>query len=425
MKNLIYIFLLAAVFAACRKDDSKPANGTVDERVEASMTAYQTQLASAKFGWKGFLNTGSNGVYTFLFNFNDKNRVTMSSDYDPAALESSYRLKALQQPSLLFDTYSTLHKLQDPDPSKFNGAPGAGKGADFEFRFVSATADTIKLEGLFNQTPLILVRSASQEENKAVFPGITRMKTVLANLKTYFKRVTIAGTAYEVRFDIPTSTISFSSYENGVRKTVTSGFYTDGTRIAFFTPLVLGNTVLSELKDVNMDSGAGIVNATALGAKVQFTQATAPLVYDKTVVDFFMNNPSNLGLYWDGSDGFTISGVQDAYNLKGNIPGFAGLYFFPKLSLNGAPTQTFRFYSGTTGYTGYLLAYPAVKIQDGKILFNATALYNSTTNTKIRTAQVNTALILQQPEGFYLINTGLQKYDLVNVKDATAWMSFR
>jgi hypothetical protein len=65
--------------------------------------------------------------------------------------ESSYRLKALQQPTLIFDTYSYLHLLSDPDPNVAGGIAGKGYNSDFEFAYdpTIAQADTIILTGRF------------------------------------------------------------------------------------------------------------------------------------------------------------------------------------------------------------------------------------------------------------------------------------
>src|SRR5437764_14894769 len=131
MKNFLFYFLIITVlFSACRKDDSHLFNKSSDERLNEALSAYQTKLTSATNGWKGFVYPKSGGVYSFYFRFNDSNRVAMLSSFDSASAvtlkESSYRLKALQQPSLLFDTYSYLHVLADPTASVNGGTYGAG-----------------------------------------------------------------------------------------------------------------------------------------------------------------------------------------------------------------------------------------------------------------------------------------------------------
>ncbi|WP_342329638.1 DUF4302 domain-containing protein [Pedobacter sp. FW305-3-2-15-E-R2A2] len=181
MKNLLlYFLLLTTVFVSCRKDDTKPIMGNVDERLNETLTAYQTQLAGAAYGWKAVVFPSKGYGFGHFFKFDDKNRVTMYSDFNlegqTKSLESSYRLKALQQPTLLFDTYSYLHILQDPTPSLSEGGElGQGWYADFEFKFVSATTDTIKLTGLYNQSPLVLVRASKEDYDSYNAKGLEVM----------------------------------------------------------------------------------------------------------------------------------------------------------------------------------------------------------------------------------------------------------
>ncbi|HRO70758.1 MAG TPA: DUF4302 domain-containing protein, partial [Chitinophagaceae bacterium] len=111
MKNfIIFVFVIAAVFSSCKKDDKTVFDKSPDERLKEQLDAYQSQLSGASNGWKGLLrtNNGNGSTFGLFFKFNDANRVSMLSDFDLESAvtlkESSYRLKALQQPSLLFDT---------------------------------------------------------------------------------------------------------------------------------------------------------------------------------------------------------------------------------------------------------------------------------------------------------------------------------
>ncbi len=142
MKNLLIIlFLLIAAISSCKKEDKSVFDKSPDERLNEKLAEYQGQLSSAQNGWKGLLRTdsGRGSTHSFYFKFNNTNRVVMLSDFDSLSAvtlkESSYRLKALQQPSLIFDTYSYLHVLSDPDPRVNGGVTGAGLLSDFEFYF--------------------------------------------------------------------------------------------------------------------------------------------------------------------------------------------------------------------------------------------------------------------------------------------------
>src|SRR3954464_6059448 len=115
-KNTIYLILAILAFSACsKKDSNRIFTESADERLNKALTDYQNQLAGALNGWKAVVYPAGGGAYSFYFKFNNQNRVVMYSHFDTttaaASRESSYRLKALQQPSLLFDTYSYLHLL--------------------------------------------------------------------------------------------------------------------------------------------------------------------------------------------------------------------------------------------------------------------------------------------------------------------------
>src|SRR5262245_26619894 len=120
-KNLLYYLLAIILVSSCKRDDDFVFDKSSDERINETLKTYQAALTSSQYGWNGSLHTGDGVLYRFYFSFNDSNRVQMLGDFDSTSgsdlKESSYRLKALQQPSLIFDTYSYLHLLSDPDGS--------------------------------------------------------------------------------------------------------------------------------------------------------------------------------------------------------------------------------------------------------------------------------------------------------------------
>src|SRR5690606_32590890 len=97
--------------SSCQNDDEAlPIGERPDERLNSTLANYKSQLVNAPYGWKGVLYPGAGGGYSFYFVFLQDDRVIMYSDIDAntaaVPLESTYRLKAMQRPSLLFDTYS-------------------------------------------------------------------------------------------------------------------------------------------------------------------------------------------------------------------------------------------------------------------------------------------------------------------------------
>ncbi|PSL27502.1 DUF4302 domain-containing protein [Chitinophaga ginsengisoli] len=175
LHNRLYIILLAILFAGCTKDKTTSLLGEKpEERMEKALAEYKATLTGSTYGWKTVVYPSAGGAYSFYFRFGTNDRVTMYSDVslDAAgtAKESTYRLKAVQRPSLLFDTYSYLHLLSDPDPNVYNGQTGTGYSVDFEYSIDSVSADTIKLTGISFSTKMVLVK-ATQAEAEAYAAG--------------------------------------------------------------------------------------------------------------------------------------------------------------------------------------------------------------------------------------------------------------
>lgn len=175
LHNRLYIILLAILFAACKKDKTTSLFGEKpEERMEKALAEYKATLTGSTYGWKTVVYPSAGGGYSFYFRFGTNDRVTMYSDVtlDAAGTgkESTYRLKAVQRPSLLFDTYSYLHLLSDPDPNVYGGQTGSGYSVDFEYAIDSVSADIIKLTGISFDTKMILVK-ATQAEAEAYTAG--------------------------------------------------------------------------------------------------------------------------------------------------------------------------------------------------------------------------------------------------------------
>lgn len=374
-KHLIYLFFLLMAFGACKKNNIEPVIGSVDERLSEALTEYQKLLTGAKFGWKGYLLTGNKISATFLFNFTDKNRTIMSADYtvDNETFESSYRLKSLQRPTLLFDSYSILHLLSDPTPNVAGGSVGQGYFSDFEFAFLSANADTVKLEGTYNQSKLILVKSKSAAESAGVFTENAGMATTLNRLKTYFKRTTLGGTDCEINLDVQNKLFKISYLDGTGLKTVSSSYFVTGNTIMFWDPIAVKDVVITSIKDISYDLATGFINAsTSGGTALQIKEAIAPLVYDQAVAARFLANPI-YGSYSMSYNGFTVDGIEDAYKVK-TIPNFESIDYYHKVG-----TQAYgaiRFWLSSR-YGAYGPAITPTVSADGKISYTLAGSYGT------------------------------------------------
>ena len=207
MKKITIYICVVLLVAACNKEKAA-FNKDVDDRINEQLGNYESVITGSANGWTATLETRLGSTYSFYFRFNDNNRVFMFCDFDSTTAgiqkESSFRLKSLQQPCLIFDTYSYIHMLADPDASVNGGYYGGGLISDFEFSIDTCTADSILLTGRFNGSKAIMRKASVQDrtawENKQVRSSITGLQN-LGRILNYFKRLTYNGTEYEIQIN--------------------------------------------------------------------------------------------------------------------------------------------------------------------------------------------------------------------------------
>lgn len=172
-----YILAIGILLAGCTKQ-TDAILGDPDARLATVLAAYADTLVKAPHGWKAVTFPNKGGGYAFYLKFATGNEVSMLSDIDTltgATIKAStYRLKALQLPSLLFDTYNYLHILSDPNPDIIGGTRNLGLSSDFEFAFVAVAGDTIRLQGLQHKTPMYLVKATAEEETRYLAQGFKK-----------------------------------------------------------------------------------------------------------------------------------------------------------------------------------------------------------------------------------------------------------
>lgn len=282
--NRLYIILLAFLFAACSKDKTESLFGEKpEERLEAAMKEYKAAMTGSTYGWKTVIYPNAGGAYAFYFKFGTNDRVTMYSDVTLAAagqsLESTYRLKAVQRPSLLFDTYSYLHLLSDPDPNAFGGVTGEGYSVDFEYSIDSVSADTIKLTGIANNTKMVLIK-ATQAESDAYAAG--DFEALIDATETYMLQQPWLYLQFSDGIRLQVSVNTFSKtftllYIDGsgqVQILSTPYYYTlDGLRLK--TPITYNGNTFDELF---WDSVKKVFYVTVNGQRVEVKTAASSVV---------------------------------------------------------------------------------------------------------------------------------------------------
>lgn len=168
-KILILAFFALLIMQGCKKDQKLIDGLRPEERVAADLEKYRSELVNSTNGWVAYLNTSLvGGGYNFYMSFDKANKVVMRADYNSdialESLESTYRVKQVMAPSIIFDTYNLIHLLQDPDPEFFDGDYAVGYGSDFEFEIREQVGDTLKLIGKKRNTPLILIKATAEQK---------------------------------------------------------------------------------------------------------------------------------------------------------------------------------------------------------------------------------------------------------------------
>jgi hypothetical protein len=436
MKNKYLSCLLLVLIAglwSCKDDKDSVFEQTADERLNATVSAYQKDLSAAAYGWKGIMYPRGGGVYSFYFKFNEQNRVVMYSDFAPESAatpkESSYRIKAIQAPSLIFDTYSYLHVLADPDGAVNGGNDGDGLLSDYEFTFANDSLKTgnITLTGTKNFSRLVLV-PATQEEAAAYGTGGLAKSLLFNNIakyQTYFKRITIGGVIYEIAVNQNARTITLNWVTGTTVNTFTTDYYYTSTGISFITSFVNGSTTLNGFTGLTWDASSTLLSVTAAGTKTTIMEAAKPLKVDVGAARRWYESAAADGAYWISFDGFHVNGVDDAFKVN-------------TLAYEGSPYY-YYFYWPQYG-NGYDIFGPAFVTDNALALYYADALKTPSFATDGRVVFSATGTLgdeypkdgpsvasrnyLYDTSGFYIIQLSDNAYDMVSAKDGKGWISW-
>ena len=418
MKYLIY-YILAGVFLmqGCTKKTDALFDKTVDERLAETLTNYQNYLTAAP-GWKlfvypqGLKAQGINlGGLTYYLKFTNTNRVTMVSDFltDIAAIpkESGYRLKALQRPSLIFDTYSYMHIPADPDPNvSFSptGRGGDGYGTDFNFSFTTiAPKDTMVLEGNFNKSAAVLVKATQAEMDAALKAG--RLSQIMgysydypyANPFLYFSASPTLKVG--VGIDFNSTIITFSSIEAGNLVNKTAGFSFTTYGIHLQTAITLGNYTF---QDLFWDDAKKIYYITSGTTRVEFANSSTSLVslplttiignqYTKITVPPGANLPNESSLFITKYNAARAGMLAGPYRLR-----LDNLDFVFNSAAKTMVVTAFV-YQGTVG--PFLCEYTYSYVVDGNGLFKFTKT-NQNANGGLVVANMNNILSYIESDQF-------------------------
>ena len=428
----VFFFFCLIVFSSCKKEQTRVFDQSPDTRINDALSQYGSALTGSAAGWNATIKTGTGGIYHFHFRFNESNRVTMYADINletaTTAKESSYRLKALQTPALIFDTYSYLHILSDPNGSVNGGANGQGLISDFEFAFDSLATDSILLTGRVNGTKLTLIRATQQDldawqngawANVLAFENINK-------IENYFKRVNIGGVNYDMKVDPVARTIVFTWVDgSGNVQQFVTGYYYSSSGVVFDTPFNTGSQTINGLEIVSWNAGSSVLSIKVNGTATTIAGATQPLKIDAGAPQrWWQYAINNGGLYWISLNGFHVNGTEDGFGIK-TLPSYYYLIYWP--AYNPGSNDLFAPVFINAAGNGLELQYGAAPgtpqfTADGRAIFTLLGNYGTYPSTG-PAALSRTQLLI--PQGYYFIQTGPTTYDMVSASDAKAWINWQ
>jgi hypothetical protein len=186
MKKIVFFLLmvfLAAAFAGCKKHSYIAAfEQSPQERIGEQIRLVEEKLTTAENGWIGVLPTGLGGGYGFYMTFDADRFVNMYADLMDSsaskARQSQYRVKADMGADLVFDTYTYITLLNDPDASAFGGNTRDGFRSDIDFIYDRSSEDSIVFIGKrYRQTFSLVKATASQKARYLNGEYVTSIKT--------------------------------------------------------------------------------------------------------------------------------------------------------------------------------------------------------------------------------------------------------
>jgi len=438
-KYLIYTALALTILSACQKSNTVAPADLPEARVAATLASYTNTLTGSPNGWKAFLYPTGGGVYLFSMKFSTTNRVTMLSDISTTtsttAVESSYKIKQEQAPSLLFDTYNYIHLLADPDPTVMGGAAGAGLNSDFEFYIDNVKGDTINLIGNRLSSKLVLVKAATPAAYTSFTTGTVTILGYLSQLRTYFKRMTIGGIDCEIRIDPANKILTFSYLDgSGNLVAVVGNFYIDGSTntIVFITPVKIGTTTVTSMTNIAYDAVNHLFSASVNGIAAQMRESITPLKLDLTSPKRWHDQMNvNQNGTWISSSVFHY-GVDDYCNFK-NVANYSSFWYCGPVVFGGTSEGMISLVNGGLG-TPYALSSSFTTTTPGIgrfTLLGSTAGFTGTTPialamTAARGLLYNGATANSFQDWYFIqTNAGGTTYDMVRVSDAQCWVSWK
>jgi hypothetical protein len=294
MKRVLFLITIISLslMMGCKKSSYVPAfDKSPQERVADQINLVSTTLTGASNGWIATLPTQEGGGYSFYMNFDNQQNVNMYGDMTDAsstvAIKSYYRVKQDIGIDLVFDSYTYISMLDDPNQGVLGGTDKIGFSSDIDFIFDRSSADSIIFTGKKYRQPLKLVKATAAQ--KAIYEA-GGYKTAIDKFKNFF------STTSNPYIEIVSGPTTLKA---GITFDFTNGV-TSGKRVSF-TGLLADGTIGSASSKFafKLDGadflGAGLVYNGITFVKALWKDATTMALYDASGKEYIIkSNPTPL-----------------------------------------------------------------------------------------------------------------------------------
>lgn len=442
MKKNLPILLILLVLNACKKDFDETVFGeSTDQRLTKTLDSLQARLVNAPGGWNAFLTTGTGITTGFYFRFNAGNRVVMvNPDVTNGTVpkESSYRLKALQQPVLMFDTYSYLHIFADPNGSVNGGTNGVGLRSDFEFAYdpSASNKDSIVLRGRMHDSKMVL-RPAVEEDAVAVannqFSGLV-FDSLSKSYLNYFKRFDIGSNTYEIVVNPRTKYLKLAWMEGGnVYKEVTTKFIPTPSGVAFSESIAANGIQIKGFSAVVWNTGTRTISFNINDQPVTPVGFEHPLQVDVNAPRRWWQYSRDQDDYWFSRTGFRVNGADDSYKVT-SLPLYRHMMYQAENGMfNGTMYDAFGYINGIAGLLTRVFAPGVISppnfIADGRITFSLAEgddeglFFGTNPGTASINAFASALRKMIDAQGYIFVQIN-DTYDMVDAVNATSWINW-
>ena len=352
IKNILFAFATVMAISSCVSEVDDTFEKPSSQRIEEAMAADKAVLVNQTNGWvlKMYGNLDFGG-YNILLKFNEDNSLRVvseayyggigSKDYGQSnnfEVETShYKFEQSSGVVLSFDQYSkNIHFFSDPANPAGLGPNYRGFYGDLEFRVLSASADSVVLQGKKHGNHLVMLPLPVGESGwQGYLDNVQKVESEMTKYKNFL--VNVGDEALNVKFSYRTITVTVPNEDGNeyvqIPYTVTPEGY------MFYKPVTIRGRVLTGFKYAENSLFYPDVNNSDVNL-----ESVIPPINEQFVNGIWFTSMSNLGAFGQTYWGYCNSTIMPVVN--GSYPGTLDYFYI------GLDEGTFGAWYKIIGYWG-------------------------------------------------------------------------